>query len=435
MEILPHSPTVFAAGASGEHPGVLDRWGAERERRVWRDVGSDLEHDLIAAVHDECGRVPRPAAAGDVDADAAGEAQQPVSREWLTPDGEHIAEPQSGPRKVDHATGLQRPGGCMPERVGHEAIERRTAAGDADAARHDDHAAVREQLEVHARTGADVAAQTAERRRSGQRPARRRLVLRPGADRHRREAQARGRGEGGKHRFRRYLGVACLLGLLLVSAPAARADGDPPSDILPSEDVYYGYGIDLRTKAAAQLPALLAVARERGYELKVALISGYADLGVVGSLWLDPREYARYLGQELSLVYKGRLIVLMRNGYGIYYDGVVPGKERRVISRLGPPGPAARFLESAIAAVRALAASNGVKLAVPDVEPPPGGIKMGQMHATPAVTATASATAAASAAPVPSASHSSAAWLFLAPIGLFVFAALAAIALSRRRVG
>ena len=196
-----------------------------------------------------------------------------------------------------------------------------------------------------------------------------------------------------------------------------------------SEDVYYGYGIDLRTKAAAQLPALLATARERGYELKVALIGGYADLGTVGALWLDPREYARYLGQEISLVYKGRLLVLMRNGYGIYYGGSVPGKERRVISQLGPPRRAARFLASAITAVRALAAANGVKLAVPDVDPPPGGIKMGQAHATPV----AAPAITASAASVPPPSQSGVAWLFLAPVGLFVVAALAVIARSRRR--
>jgi hypothetical protein len=36
--------------------------------------------------------------------------------------------------------------------------------------------------------------------------------------------------------------------------------------------------------------------------LKVALISGYSDLGEVGSFWEKPAEYVRYLGDELSLV-------------------------------------------------------------------------------------------------------------------------------------
>ena len=98
----------------------------------------------------------------------------------------------------------------------------------------------------------------------------------------------------------------------------------------------------------------------------MALISGFVDLGIATWMWLDPREYARYLGDELSMVYKGRLLVLMRNGYGIYYNGEVPGKERRLISRLDPPRRAARFLDTAIATVRTLAAANGVKLAVPE---------------------------------------------------------------------
>ena len=208
------------------------------------------------------------------------------------------------------------------------------------------------------------------RRRPGQRPARRRLVLRAGADRDRHKRAAGRSGEAGRghersqRRLRRYLPLACVVGLL-IAAPAAGADSDPASDMLPTEDVYYGYGIDLRSKQAAQLPAMLATSRERGYEIKVALISGFVDLGIATWMWLDPREYARYLGDELSLVYKGRLLVLMRNGYGVYYNGAVPGKERRVISRLDPPRRAARFLDTAIDTVRDLAAANGVKLKVP----------------------------------------------------------------------
>jgi len=230
----------------------------------------------------------------------------------------------------------------------------------------------------------------------------------------------------------------CLLALasvltFLVAAPAARADGDPASDILPTEDVYYGYGIDLRSKAAAQLPAMLATARENGYEIKVALISGFVDLGIATWMWLDPREYARYLGEELSLVYSGRLLVLMRNGYGVYYGGKVPGKERRVIARLEPPGRAAHFLASAIRGVQALAAADGVKLRVPDVTPPPGGIKMGQAHPSPTAAPDSSLTETPTVTPAPPASGTSGAWLFLVPVGLFVVAALAAIGFARRR--
>jgi hypothetical protein len=227
--------------------------------------------------------------------------------------------------------------------------------------------------------------------------------------------------------------LACVL--TLVIAPPAFADGDPPSDVLVGQDVYYGWGLDLRVKAAAQLPAMLTTAREHGFELKVALIANFSDLGLAGMFWQKPGEYVRYLGEELSLVYRGRLLILMRNGYALYYDGKVPGKERRVLSRLGRPGKTTRFFASAIEAVQQLAAANGVKLAVPNVKPPAGGMTNTppQHNVAPAPPATAAAPSSATAPGlVATASRSSTAWLFLVPVALFVLAALIAIGISRR---
>ena len=34
-------------------------------------------------------------------------------------------------------------------------------------------------------------------------------------------------------------------------------------------------------------------------------------------LWRQPQNYARFLGQELSLVYRGTLLVVMPNGFGL----------------------------------------------------------------------------------------------------------------------
>jgi hypothetical protein len=234
----------------------------------------------------------------------------------------------------------------------------------------------------------------------------------------------------------RRLVLVCALTLILV--PSAFADGDPPSDVLVGQDVYYGWGLDLRGKAPAQLPAMLATARERGFELKVALISGYADLGEVGSFWQRPAEYVRYLGDELSLVYHGRLLVLMRNGYGIYDDGKVPGKDRRALSRLDRPGKTTNFFSSAIEAVQQLAAANGVKLAVPDITPPKGGMSnLPPQHAAAPTASTAVEQPPSTSAAIPatrsSSTRSSSAWLFLVPVGLFVIAALIAIGVSRRR--
>lgn len=223
-----------------------------------------------------------------------------------------------------------------------------------------------------------------------------------------------------------HVSLALVL-VILATAPAARADDDPASDVLLSQDVFYGDGIDLESKPAAQLPAMLATAREHGLPIKIALISAFTDLGSVTHLWLMPADYARYLATELSLVYRGRLLIVMRNGYAILDDQNLRGSDRRVLSRLEPPRRAARFLSHAIEAVRKVAAANGVKLAVPDVEPPPGGVKMGIPHAA-AAAPVATATAAPRAA---IAARDSGTWLFLVPVGVLALAA--AVAALRRR--
>lgn len=180
--------------------------------------------------------------------------------------------------------------------------------------------------------------------------------------------------------LRSTLVAALVAAVCLAAAPAARADGDPASDILTKQDVYYGGGINLRSKAAAQLPALLEQSRRKGYDVKVALISTFEDLGVATFVWNEPKDYADYLGAELSIVYKQRVLVVMPNGYGIYHLGHSTARDGRVLERLPSPRTAGAFLPRAIDAVRKLAAGRGIELTVPDVDPPPGGIKQPQSH-------------------------------------------------------
>src|SRR4051794_22915187 len=134
---------------------------------------------------------------------------------------------------------------------------------------------------------------------------------------------------------RRVVFIAALSALLsfCVSVGPACADGDPPSDVLITQDVYYGYGVDLESKPAAQLPAMLATASQNGYPLRVALMTHYLDLGAVGWLWQKPQQYARYLGDELAFQYKGSVLIVMPHGYGLYRAGAVPGRERRLLAR------------------------------------------------------------------------------------------------------
>jgi hypothetical protein len=157
--------------------------------------------------------------------------------------------------------------------------------------------------------------------------------------------------------------LACL-----AFAPAALADGDPASDYLLSQPVFLPPDVVVPEADAKQLTETLAAAKARGYEIRVAVIGTRYDLGSVGALFKKPQEYALFLGQELRFVYKGRLLVVMPNGYGVSQGGKRWPKAEPVVARLPPPrGSGAELTRAADTAVRKLAASSGVEL------PPPGG--------------------------------------------------------------
>ncbi len=210
----------------------------------------------------------------------------------------------------------------------------------------------------------------------------------------------------------RTLALAAVL--LLAAAPAARADGDPASDFLVVQDMFYGYELDLKSQPAAQLPARLARARAGGYEIRVALITRASDLGSATLLWRKPKLYAEFLGQELSNVYKQRTLVVMPNGYGIFHAGHSTLREQKLLDKLPAPSD---MLPGSLQAVQRLAKASGVALAIPDV-PAGNVVQPAFQHAT--ATATA---------PAPPRSGGSSTWLFLLPVAAFVAIAL----LARRR--
>ncbi len=209
--------------------------------------------------------------------------------------------------------------------------------------------------------------------------------------------------------------LALAAALLGAAAPAARADGDPASDYLVVQDMFYGSEVDLKSQAAAQLPAMLAQARQRGYEIRVALITTADDLGSAALLWKKPKDYAAFLGQELSNVYKQRTLVVMPNGYGVFHAGHSTLREQKLLDEVTTAKDTP--LPSAIEAVRRLAAASDIQLIVPDV--PAGSLTQPAFQ---------HATATATATPAPESGGSST-WLFLVPVAGFVIVAL----LARRR--
>jgi cytochrome c biogenesis protein CcmG/thiol:disulfide interchange protein DsbE len=156
-----------------------------------------------------------------------------------------------------------------------------------------------------------------------------------------------------------------LLASLTIAVPIARADGDPGSDVLVYQPLFLGADAGVPVKQQAELGGLLQAARRAGFPIRVAIISSRFDLGAVTPLWGNPRQYARFLGIELSLAYRGRLLVLMPNGFGFNWPGHPAAPAYRTLNGIaikpGGPGLAA----AAATAVRAIAATDHINLALP----------------------------------------------------------------------
>jgi len=156
-----------------------------------------------------------------------------------------------------------------------------------------------------------------------------------------------------------------------VTAPAARADGDPASDYLLTYEVFYPYYTNTPKATLDQLKETVAEANKRGYTIRVAVITSPYDLGSVSALWQKPRSYAGFLAEELAFVYRGPLLIVSPNGYGFNESTkrvgttyvVHPSPKTLALLRTVPIGKGTDgLLRTADTAVRRLAASHGVTL-------------------------------------------------------------------------
>ena len=164
-----------------------------------------------------------------------------------------------------------------------------------------------------------------------------------------------GRGRGGVRRALVLAAVAAIVGL---QVPVSRADGDPASDMLLEQSVFFPYNAPSQS---ARLALQQAVGRvyAHGNRIKVALIYDQTDLGSIPSLFGHPADYARFLGIELGHWYVGPLLVVMPVGFGIY-DGERSTAAEEAILRLlridatSPDG----LTQSATMAIQHLAAAS-----------------------------------------------------------------------------
>jgi hypothetical protein len=170
------------------------------------------------------------------------------------------------------------------------------------------------------------------------------------------------------------VGAAALAGS---RAPAALADGDPASDVLVYQPVFFPYD---HAPAALQrrLNGLVKSANQQGYKIRVAVIQSPRDLGSIPTLFGKPSVYARFLSSELSSIWRDRVLVVMPSGYGLAQgarlvrrggvEHVVvntrSGPDEAVLRRLPPPrgSSPADVVAAASKAVRALAARHDIAL-------------------------------------------------------------------------
>jgi hypothetical protein len=166
----------------------------------------------------------------------------------------------------------------------------------------------------------------------------------------------------------RALALAAAVAVAAWSTGVSHADGDPASDTLLTQNVYFPY----RSPSQAVQAGLDRAVNEvyaRGDRVKVALIYEAADLGSIPSLFGNAGDYARFLGVELGLWYVGPLLVVMPAGFGVYDGGRSTASEEELLSSLRVDGSSPDSLAlSATAALQRLGAADA--FASPDIRAP-----------------------------------------------------------------
>ncbi len=145
-------------------------------------------------------------------------------------------------------------------------------------------------------------------------------------------------------------------------APVARADGDPASDVLLTQQAFFTSLANAESPQQRELLSVLAATERARFPIRVAIISTEYDLGSITALWRKPRVYARFLGIELSATRNQRLLVVMPNGFGFDWPGHSDAGAYGVLAKVPIGAGADGLATAALAAVRRLAQAAGVRL-------------------------------------------------------------------------
>jgi hypothetical protein len=160
--------------------------------------------------------------------------------------------------------------------------------------------------------------------------------------------------------------VLCLLVLVVLAAPsAARADGDPASDVLLGQDVFYPYAPNTVSKPVrGALDTMVAEAKKKGFGVKVALIAAPPDLGAYPYLITDPQKYADLLTKEITFNTKPRVLAVLPAGIGGTNLGDNAGPALTGVTP-DPKGGGDALAQTAMVALGKLTKAEGKPVAVP----------------------------------------------------------------------
>jgi protein SCO1 len=156
--------------------------------------------------------------------------------------------------------------------------------------------------------------------------------------------------------------IVAVAWIAALPARSAWADGDPASDYLITNQVFLTSQSAAVSPAQRELLAVVRAANRRGFAIRVAVISSEYDMGSITALWRKPGIYARFLGLELASAYRGRLLVVMPNGFGFNWPGHSAAAADGLLAKVLPGTSADGFAAGAQVAVRRLSSAAGVTL-------------------------------------------------------------------------
>lgn len=176
--------------------------------------------------------------------------------------------------------------------------------------------------------------------------------------------------------------TALLCAAAALTAPvAARADGDPASDVLLFQDAYLPYFPAPSQAEAETLERMLREVKAKGYPMKVALIQTRGDLGAYPDLFGRPADYAELLSGEIAFrVRNPHLLIVMAEG-GLAGRNLGAEAEALLADiEIDTEEQSDGLVRAALEAVAAVAGANGHPTEVPEIEADAGPAAEGQSH-------------------------------------------------------